>query len=83
MDPGFVVCHDFARLGDANQASKVAEFLAPNTAVAELLARAFVEGVKKASSGDDVEPLPYPSENIVIGRLQRKLDAFETVYCGQ
>lgn len=80
MDRSFVVCHDFGRLGDENQASEIAEVLAPNATVAGYLARSFVEAVKvRAVNGE--EPLPFESENLVIARLQRKMDAFESVYC--
>lgn len=81
MDPGFVVCLDFDRLGDANQAFKVAKVLAPNETVAEMLARSFVGAMEGHVSRDGVELLPYLSEDMVVERLQRKLDSFESVYC--
>lgn len=81
MDPAFVVCHDFDRVGDVDQASKIAEVLAPNPNVAEFLARAFVDSVEHHEYSDVEERLPFESESVVVERLQRKLDAFESVYC--
>lgn len=81
MDPGFVVCHDFDRIGDQNQASKIAQALAPDATTAEYLARSLVDSVKVRDSLGGEEPLPFESENVVVERLQRKLDALESMYC--
>lgn len=83
IDPGFIVCHDFDRIGDQNQASKIAQELAPNATVAEHLAQSFVKSVEVRAHLDGEEPLPFASEHVVIERLQRKLDALESMYCSE
>lgn len=90
LDPSFIVCHDFDRMGNASQAARIAQVLAPNAEVAEPLGRAFVDAARprgSATEGGDPDPrepeeLPFPNEEVVAARLQRKLDAFENVYCG-
>ena len=81
LDPAFVVCHDFTRIGDVEQASKVADFLAPTAEVAEALQESFmaVGQVHNASK----ETLPYHGANVVASRVQRKFDAFESLYCAE
>lgn len=82
IDPSFVVCHDFDRLGDADQALRISEALAPNEKLREPLARSFAAAVKHTQSSDAaLEPLPYPSEELLAVRLQNKLDAFEPSFC--
>jgi len=83
IDPGFVVCHDFDRLGDADQALRISEVLAPNERLREPLAHSFVAAAvtKRTHSSETLEPLPYPSEDLLAARLQDKLDAFEPSLC--
>lgn len=82
IDPSFVVCHDFDRLGDADQALRISEALAPNEKLREPLALSFVAAVaKRTHSPDTLEPLPHPSEDLLAARLQDKLDAFEPSIC--
>lgn len=79
LGPGFVVCHDFSRFGEVNQAVAIANFLAPNEHVAELLAASLVavaEGRPKVN-----ESLEYNAADVVTSRLQRKFDAFESIIC--
>ncbi|CAN0167541.1 unnamed protein product [Hapterophycus canaliculatus] len=82
IDPKFVVCHDYARLGEVQQASEIGEVLAPSAELAHLLASSFVEAVVGHDVSNVVEPLSYPFEESLVFRLQRKLDTFEPVYCG-
>jgi len=91
LDPSFIVCHDFDRMGNATQAARIAQVLAPNGEVADPLGRAFVDAARPrgSSAGEDgksaarePEKLPFPNEEVVAARLQQKLDAFENVYCG-
>eukprot|EP00904_Undaria_pinnatifida_P011652 jgi/Undpi1/7617/HiC_scaffold_23.g10090.m1 len=81
LDPAFVVCHDYTRIGDVEQASKVADFLAPTAEVAEALQESFmaVGHVHNASN----ETLPYQGADVIASRLQRKLDSFESLYCAE
>ena len=81
MDPAFVVCHDFDRVGDVNQAHEIAEVLAPSPEVADILAQSFVQSVDHHPRLQVEEPLPFEAESVVIDRFQRKLAAFESIYC--
>lgn len=81
LDPSFTVCHDFSLLGNATQAARIADALAPNAAIAEPLGRAFVEAAAKKPGRAAGEVLPHPQEEAIAARLQQKLDAFESIYC--
>lgn len=79
IDPAFVVCHDFEFLGDAGQAAKIADFLAPNSQVAEVLQFSLMD---TAVEDERVkESLPFLDSEMLISRLQHKFDAFESTYC--
>lgn len=79
LGPGFVVCHDYDRLGDADQAGTIAEFLAPNDEVATMLKKTFVAIAKGHLPFS--ESLPFPGADTIAARLQRKFDAFESQLC--
>ncbi|CAB1099247.1 unnamed protein product [Ectocarpus sp. CCAP 1310/34] len=79
IGPEFVVCHDWDRLGDKEQASTIASFISPNDEIASLVESSLVQTAKKSSRTD---PLPFEDAYAVVLRLQRKLDAFEHLYCG-
>ena len=79
LDPAFVVCHDFNRLGDIEQAALIADFLAPNAYVAGPLQASFV-AVGNARDASR-EPLLYHGADVFASRLQRKFDAFERLIC--
>lgn len=84
LPPGHVVCHDWDKLGDKRQASKIAEFIAPNAFIAGFFAAALLETVsvhRFALSNTSTEPLPYEGAEAIVSRLQRKLDAFEALLC--
>ena len=79
LDPAFVICHDYSRVGDVEQASVVADFIAPNADVAEPLQASFVAVAK--DHGASNQTLPYEGAEIFASRLQRKFDAFESRIC--
>lgn len=81
LPPGHVVCHDWDRLGDEDQASDIAAFISPNKEVAGWVESSLVDSVS-ANRGHDVDPLPFKDADAVASRLQSKLDAFEARYCG-
>lgn len=80
IDPAFVVCHEYGLLGDPEQAGRIADFVTPSAEVAQELKTALVEVASGGSSTN--ESLPYVSAEAVVTRLQEKLDAFESTYCG-
>ncbi|CBJ32788.1 expressed unknown protein [Ectocarpus siliculosus] len=80
IGPEFIVCHDWDRLGDKEQASTIAHFIAPNDEIAGLVESSLVQTARKKSS--NTNPLPFEDADAVVSRLQRKLDAFEPLYCG-
>lgn len=79
IDPEFVVCHDWKRMGEQEQASKIARFMAPNDDVAGLMESSLIHVAHRAQA--QPEPLPFDGLDSLVMRLQRKLDAFETIYC--
>lgn len=79
LDPAFVVCHDFDRIGDVEQASTIADHLAPNADLARPMKASFVEMAK--THNVSTEELPYEGAGVIASRLQRKFDAFESSLC--
>lgn len=79
IDPAFVVCHDWEYLGNAEQAKKVSEFISPTPEFASRLEETFVESATARHLG--AEDLPFGADE-VVARLQKKLDAFESEFCG-
>lgn len=77
--PEFIVCHDWARMGEQEQASKIARFMAPNDDVAALMEASLLRVANRRVSPP--ENLPFDDSHALVMRLQRKLDAFETLYC--
>ena len=43
IDPGFIVCHDWERLGEESQASEIAAFVSPNAEIVDVVATALVD----------------------------------------
>eukprot|EP00752_Nemacystus_decipiens_P012977 g11483.t1 len=87
LPPGLIVCHDWDRLGDKDQASRIAEFISPNPEIAELVESSLVDTVSedrvlKEAMGAREDGLPFEGADALASRLQRKLDAFESRYCG-
>lgn len=81
LDPAFVICHDFERVGEVEQSSSIAAFLAPNADLAESLKGSLIDVAR--SHGPSTETLPYQRADVVTARLQRKLDSFETSLCAR
>lgn len=79
LDPGFVVCFDYNRIGDANQSASVANFVAPNADVAKVLDNSFVALAEPHAK--TTESLLYEGGDVIASRLQRKFDAFESQLC--
>lgn len=80
LDPGFVVCHDYDRLGSVNQSVAIADVLAPNAEVAALVKTSFID-VAATIPASPNKSLPYLKAEVVAARLQRKLDTFESQIC--
>lgn len=79
LDPAFIVCHDFEHVGEVKQSSSIANFLAPNAAVAEPLKESLI-GMARVH-GASTDRLPYKGTDVVAKRLQRKFDVFERKLC--
>ena len=80
LGPGFVICHDYERIGDPEQSAVISAFLAPNEDVAEQLKYSFINVARDAPAPSS-QSLPYESADIVAARLQRKFDTFESKIC--
>ena len=80
IDPAFVVCHDYAHAGEEEQATTVSNFVAPNSVMAEMFKTSLLRAWTEHSS--QWEELSFDGAEAVASRLQRKLDAFESLYCG-
>lgn len=82
LDLAFVVCHDYGALGNPEQASKVANFIAPNEDMAQQIASTLVATAQeKHATGSS--SLPFEGARVIVDRMQRKLDTFEGAYCGR
>ena len=93
IDPGFIVCHEWDLLGDEEQASRIAASIAPNDEIAGLIQYSLVHSAMRSADpvvadGDQGSPpstredLPFDGAEKLAARLQKKLDSFETRYCG-
>lgn len=85
IDTGFIVCHDWDRLGEQVQASNIAAFVSPNEEVADMVSAALVDSVRKIPHGDHhagIDALTFDGAERLVSRLQGKLDSFEALYCG-
>lgn len=85
ISPGFVVCHDWDSLGDREQASEIAGFVAPNDEIAGLVESSLVDTATEhtiSEEGIDIDDLTFFGADKLVARLQRKLDSFEGLYCG-
>ena len=79
LDPAFVICHDFERVGEVEQSSSIANFLAPNEDVAEALKRSFIDVAR--AHGPSTDTVQYRGAEVITSRLQRKLDTVENALC--
>ena len=79
IDPAFVVCHHFEQAGEVGQAHMIANFIAPNSDVAERLKQSIVDVA--TVHGPSTERVSYDGADVVSSRLQRKFDAFELAMC--
>lgn len=80
LDPAFITCHDFSRLGDPAQANMLANFVAPSAHMAKAMTDSLIESVQKVHNHvtGEVEP---NTQRTTVARLQRKLDTMETLFC--
>lgn len=88
IDSRFVTCLGYESISDAQQATRVANFLAPTQDIADQFSRTMLDAVKEKSKGR-VAPHKYPAlsnpesaEFWLISRLQQKLDLIEELECG-
>lgn len=79
LGPGFVVCHRFDLIGTVEQASKIADFIAPDRTTADLFTKVFTQTATSPRSDRDDQF--SEEENGVAARLQRKLDVMERSLC--
>lgn len=79
LDPAFVICQEFERIGEVEQSTSIANFLAPNADIAGPLKTSLIEMAH--GSGASNEALPYEGADLVAARLQRKFDVFEFDLC--
>lgn len=79
IDPEFVVCHDWDYLGNPDQAKAISEIISPTPEFALRLEETFVKSATVRQL--EAEDLPFGAAEIAA-RLQKKLDAFESIYCG-
>eukprot|EP00752_Nemacystus_decipiens_P015643 g13960.t1 len=84
LPPEYIVCHDWDRLGDGDQASRIARFVSPNQEIAGLVESSLMDTVSKNRVQKSAREfsLPFEGADVLASRLQMKLDAFEARYCG-
>lgn len=81
LDPSFITCHDFSKLGDRKQAAKLANFTAPTPEMAAAFAKTLVDTAAvshKPGNNDLIQP---DAEHALAARLQVKLDNVEATFC--
>ena len=79
IDPAFIVCHDYSHAGEEEQASKIANFVAPNAIIADMYKTSLLK--RWIGHPPRKENLPVDGAELIVTRLQRKLDAFESAIC--
>lgn len=79
LGPGFVTCHDFRNMGNVQQASRIAKFVAPTQKIAELFKEALIETTLPRDNS--TEHLAMKGASTVTGRLQRKMDILASAFC--
>ncbi|CAM9917607.1 unnamed protein product [Ectocarpus sp. 12 AP-2014] len=79
LDPAFVICHDWDLLGDPEQAKDVSAFISPTEEMASLFERSLIDSARFHTSFN--EDLPEDGSDVLVARLQKKLDTFERLYC--
>ncbi|CAN0045410.1 unnamed protein product [Ectocarpus sp. 12 AP-2014] len=79
IGPNFITCHVWDRLGGKEQASRIANFISPNDEIAGLVQSSLLQTARNSSRA---EAPPFEGVHPLVSRLQRKLDAFEPLYCG-
>lgn len=79
LDPAFVICHDWDLLGDPEQAKNVSAFISPTDEMASLYEHWLVGSVRSIHTSEDT--LPFVGSDVLVARLQKKLDTFERLYC--
>lgn len=84
LPPGTIICHDWDRLGDEDQASDIAAFISPNEDVARLVKSTLVDSVapNRVHNDENGDSLLFGGADALISRLQTKLDTFQDRYCG-
>lgn len=82
LDPRFVICHDYDLVPDADQAAEVAAFVAPTEMLADSFAGSLMDTAhpRRGDSGP-VDRIKYPESEVVIERLQTKMDIYEATVC--
>lgn len=80
LGPDFVVCFDYANMWSADQTSKVADFVSPSNAIAKYVKTSLSENARPPT-GKEEENFSFKGTDIVLERLQRKLDVLESVFC--
>lgn len=79
VGPEFVVCHDFADMGGAEQVSEIAKFVAPNPEIQAMLEGSLAK--MALLPGDASQGSLQTDAEEVAARLQRKLDVLESKLC--
>lgn len=75
----FVVCHQYDLMKSREQAREIASFVSPSIARAKDLEEALIDSAKEHDG--PIDQLPFPNAEIVIERLQKKLDVTDAKYC--
>lgn len=81
LDPSFITCHDFSKLGDPEQAAKLANFTAPTPEMAVAFAESLVDTAAVSHQPGNINLVEPDTEQALAARLQIKLDNVEATFC--
>lgn len=81
LSPSFVICHYYDDIGDPDLASRIGDFVAPNTLSAKMVAESLVQSAVPRAGRN--ETYPYKDTEKVATRLQNKLDVLEWTFCSR
>lgn len=77
LEPRFVTCHDYSRIGDAIQAERVAHVIAPSQKLMNMLRNSLLRAVPRTSIKPGLDPQQY----LIVERLQETLNVIDEAFC--
>jgi len=79
LSPDFFVCHDFDKLGDPDQMSRIADFISPKKDISKITYDAFQSNFTPHEEVS--EEIVFDRTDVLLERFQGKLDVLSSTFC--